>query len=43
VLNLFNQVQWAAPGSMFRSATFGQISSQANNARMVQFTARYQF
>ena len=43
VLNLFNQVQWAAPGTTFGSSTFGQISNQANNARMVQFTVRYQF
>ena len=43
VLNLFNQVQWAAPGTSFGSSTFGQISSQANNARMIQFTLRYEF
>jgi trimeric autotransporter adhesin len=43
VLNLFNEVQWAAPSTSFGSSTFGQISSQANNARMLQFTLRYQF
>jgi hypothetical protein len=43
VLNLFNEVQWAAPSTSFGSSTFGQISSQANNGRMLQFTLRYQF
>jgi hypothetical protein len=43
VLNLFNQVQWAAPSTTFGSSSFGQVSSQANNARMVQFTLRLQF
>jgi hypothetical protein len=43
VLNLFNQVQWAAPGTTFGGGSFGQVSSQANNARMVQFTVRYTF
>jgi hypothetical protein len=44
VLNLFNQVQWAAmASSVFGNSAFGQITNQANNARMVQFTARFQF
>jgi hypothetical protein len=44
VLNLFNQVHWAAPASSaFGNASFGQIRNQANNMRMVQFTARFQF
>ena len=44
VLNMFNIVQWAAPASSsFGNATFGQINSQANNMRMVQFTLRFQF
>jgi hypothetical protein len=44
VLNLLNLVQWAAPASSaFGNSSFGQITNQANNMRMVQFTARFQF
>jgi hypothetical protein len=44
VLNLFNQVQWAAPASTaFGNSSFGQITNQANNMRMVQATLRFQF
>ena len=43
-LNLFNIVQWAAPASAaFNNSSFGQITNQANNMRLVQFTARFQF
>jgi trimeric autotransporter adhesin len=44
VLNMFNIVQWAAPASSaFGNSSFGQITSQANNMRMLQFTLRFQF
>jgi hypothetical protein len=44
VINLLNQVQWAAPASTaFGNATFGQITTQANNMRMAQVTVRFQF
>ena len=44
VLNMFNIVQWASPASSsFGNSSFGQINNQANNMRMVQFTARFQF
>jgi hypothetical protein len=46
VLNLFNQVQWAGlgtNGTALGNASFGQITSQANNMRMVQATVRFQF
>jgi trimeric autotransporter adhesin len=44
VLNMFNIVQWAAPASSaFGNSSFGQITNQANNMRMVQFTFRFQF
>jgi len=44
VLNLFNQVQWAALASnALGNASFGQINAQANNMRMVQATVRFQF
>jgi hypothetical protein len=44
VLNMFNIVQWAAPASSaFGASNFGQITAQANNMRMIQFTLRFQF
>jgi hypothetical protein len=44
VLNLFDNVQWAAPASSaFGNASFGQIRTQANNMRMMQFTFRFAF
>jgi hypothetical protein len=44
VLNMFNIVQWAAPASSsFGNSSFGQINTQPNNMRMVQFTLRFQF
>jgi hypothetical protein len=44
VLNMLNIVQWAAPASSaFGNSSFGQITTQANNMRMVQFTLRFQF
>jgi hypothetical protein len=44
VLNMFNIVQWAAPASSaFNNSSFGQINTQANNMRMVQFTLRFAF
>jgi len=46
VLNLFDIVQWAglsAQGSAFNNSSFSQITAQANNARMIQFTIRYGF
>jgi hypothetical protein len=44
VLNVFDQVQWAAPASTaFGNSSFGQITNQANNMRMVQATVRFQF
>lgn len=44
VLNVFNQVHWASPASsVFGNANFGQITNQANNMRMIQFTVRFQF
>lgn len=44
VLNVFNQVQWASPASTaFGNSSFGQITNQANNMRMVQFTFKFSF
>jgi len=44
VLNMLNIVQWAAmASSQFGNASFGQITTQANNMRMIQFTLRFAF
>ena len=44
VLNMLNQVQWAAPASnQFGNSAFAQITNQATNMRMYQFTFRFQF
>jgi trimeric autotransporter adhesin len=44
VLNMFNQVQWAAPASVaFGNSNFAQITNQATNMRMMQFTFRFAF
>jgi len=44
VLNMLNLVQWAAmASSQFGNASFGQITTQANNMRMIQFTLRFAF
>jgi len=44
VLNLLNNVQWAAPASLaFGNASFAQVRNQANNMRMMQFTFRFAF
>ncbi len=44
VLNLFNQVHWAAPASVAAgNSAFGQVTNQANNMRMAQFTFRFTF
>jgi hypothetical protein len=40
LLNPFNIVQWARPNNNFGNSSFGQIRSQANNMRSVQFTVR---
>jgi hypothetical protein len=43
-LNLLNTVQWAAmASSQVGNSSFGQITTQANNMRMIQFTVRFQY
>lgn len=41
--NLFNHPQFGPPGNSFGSSTFGQITSQANYPRLVQFAAKLMF
>lgn len=42
--NLFNRVQFAAPGTAFYDgANFGAVTSQYNNPRQIQFGGRFEF
>jgi hypothetical protein len=43
VFNLFNRVQFGRPGVALGTATFGVISSQINNPRLVQFGLRLNY
>jgi hypothetical protein len=41
--NLFNHPQFGAPNASFGSSTFGQVTSQANNPRLIQFGLKFVF
>jgi hypothetical protein len=41
--NLTNHTQFGGIGTTFGSATFGQVSTQANTSRDVQLTAKILF
>jgi hypothetical protein len=41
--NLFNRVQFAQPGLALGNPSFGVVSSQANNPRLVQFALRLSY
>jgi hypothetical protein len=41
--NIFNRVQFNTPGQSFGSSTFGVVSGQQNNPRLVQFALRLNF
>ena len=41
--NAFNHTNFADPGANINSPTFGQITTQANANRVMQFALRYQF
>ena len=43
IFNLFNRVQFAPPNTTVGSSTFGFVTSQTNNPRLVQFALRLQF
>lgn len=43
VYNLFNNVVFGGIGTTFGSATFGQVTSQANNSRDIQVSAKIEF
>jgi hypothetical protein len=40
VFNLFNRVQFSAPNSVLNSGSFGVVSGQSNNPRLLQFALR---
>ena len=41
--NIFNRVQFGNPGNTLGAATFGLVSSQYNNPRLVQFSMRLNY
>jgi hypothetical protein len=43
IFNLFNHVQFAPPASSAGASTFGQITNQMNNPRLVQFAGKVVF
>ena len=40
IFNLFNRVQFGRPGTALGLSTFGVVSSQANDPRLIQFALR---
>ena len=43
VFNLFNTFNWGLPNTNFGSGTFGRITSQATDPRILQFGVKYGF
>ena len=43
VFNLFNRVQFSAPNTTVGASTFGLVTGQTNNARLVQLALRFKF
>lgn len=43
VFNLFNRVQFGDPGTQYGASTFGVVSSQLANPRLIQFSGRVVF
>jgi hypothetical protein len=43
IFNLFNRVQFGQPNQTFGSLTFGVVTTQANNPRLVQLALRLKF
>ena len=41
--NTFNRVQFGFPGTALAGGSFGQITSQANNPRLIQFGLKFAF
>jgi len=43
VFNLFNTFNWGLPNTNFGSGTFGRITTQAGDPRIMQFGIKYGF
>jgi hypothetical protein len=43
MFNTFNRVQFGDPGGSVGSATYGVVSTQVNNPRLIQFSGRLSF
>jgi len=43
VFNLANRVQFSPPNTQFGASTFGQVTAQYNNPRLIQFGMRLSF
>jgi len=43
LFNVFNRVQFGPPGNTFGASTFGLVSSQYNNPRLVQLSLRLNY
>jgi hypothetical protein len=41
--NIFNRVRWGSPGMTVTAASFGQVTSQGNDPRRMQFAAKIVF
>jgi hypothetical protein len=41
--NLFNHPQFGPPNGAFGSSTFGQVTSQESNPRLIQFALKFVF
>jgi hypothetical protein len=41
--NLFNHFNWGDPQTNFNSSTFGKITTQAGDPRILQFGIKYDF
>ena len=43
MFNLFNRTQFSAPNSQLNSGSFGVVSGQSNNPRLLQFALRLHY
>ena len=41
--NLFNHFNWGDPATILEASTFGRITTQAGNSRIMQFALKYGF
>jgi hypothetical protein len=43
LFNAFNRVQFGYPGQAYGASNFGQITTQANSPRLIQFALKLAF